>query len=160
VGKSTVELHCDLDGLQATDGGSIAAGVMLKAQIPDLVILDRSVHGRHRIALVELTCPWDTAAKRAEERKTARYADLKTALSNEGWDCSLYLMVVGARGHILKLVKDRLGSLLRAWVPVGHRSGIGQMMKDVSRISLVCLFAIFQARNDPVWFSHVLSCNI
>jgi hypothetical protein len=28
--------------------------------------------------------PWNTDAKRAEERKTSRYADLKTILSNEG----------------------------------------------------------------------------
>jgi hypothetical protein len=26
------------------------------------------VYGRFRIALVELTCPWDTDAKKAEER--------------------------------------------------------------------------------------------
>jgi hypothetical protein len=84
VGKSTVELYCDLDGLQAPGGGSIPADVMVQAQRPDLVIVDRSVHSRHRIALVELTCPWDTDAKRAEERKTARYADLKEELSNQG----------------------------------------------------------------------------
>ena len=153
VGKSTVELYCDLDGLQAPGGGSIPADVMVQAQRPDLVIVDRSVYGRFRIALVELTCPWDTDAKKAEERKTARYADLREELSNQGWDCSLYLIEVGARGHIVKSVKDRLRSLFRAWLPAGHRSGIGQMIKDVSRISLVCSFAIFQARNDPVWFS-------
>jgi hypothetical protein len=156
VGKSTVELYCHLDGLQAPGGGSIPAGVMVQAQRPDLVILDQSVHGRHRIALVELPCPWDTDAKRAEERKASRYADLKTALSNEGWDCSLYMIEVGVWGHILKSVKDRLHSLFRAWVAAGHRSGIGQMMKDVSRISLVCSFAIFQARSGPVWFSPCL----
>jgi hypothetical protein len=77
VGKSTVELYCDLDGLQAPGGGSIPADDMVQAQRPDLIIVDRSVHGRRRIALVELTCPWDTDAKRAEEYKTARYADLK-----------------------------------------------------------------------------------
>ena len=93
--------------------------------------------------MVELTCPWDTDAKRAEERKTARYADLKDELNNQGWDCGLYLIKIGARGHIVKSVKDRLRSLFRAW------AGIGQMIKDVSRISLVCSFAIFQARNDP-----------
>jgi hypothetical protein len=98
---------------------------MVQAQRPDLVIIDQSVHGRHRIALVKLTCPWDTDAKSAEERMTARYADLKTALSNEGWNGRLYLIEVGARGHIIKLVKDRLRSLFRAWVPTGHRSGIG-----------------------------------
>jgi hypothetical protein len=67
-----------------------------------------------RIALVELTCPWDTDAKRAEERKTTRYADLKNALSNEGWDCSLYLIKVGVRGHIVKSVKDSLWLLFQA----------------------------------------------
>jgi hypothetical protein len=42
------------------------------------------VYGRFRIALVELICPWDMDAKRAEERKTTRYADLKDELSNQG----------------------------------------------------------------------------
>jgi hypothetical protein len=129
---------------------------MVQAKRPDLVIVDRSVHGWCRIALVELTCPWDTDTKRADERKIARCADLKEELSNQEWDCSLYLIDVGARGHIVKSVKDHLRSLFRAWVPAGHRSGIRQMIKDISRISLVCLFAIFQARNDPVWFSPCL----
>jgi hypothetical protein len=88
--------------------------------------------------------------------KTARYADLKEELSNQGWVCSLYLIEVGTRGHIVKLVEDRLRSLFRARVPAGHRSGIGQVLKDVSRISLACSFTIFQARNDPVWFSPSL----
>jgi hypothetical protein len=84
VGKSMVELYCDFDGLQAPGHGSIPADVMVQAQRPNLVIIDRLVQGRHRIALVELTCPWDTDAKRTEECKTARYAYLKTALSKEG----------------------------------------------------------------------------
>jgi hypothetical protein len=153
VGKNTVELYCDLDGLQAPGGGSIPADIMVQAQRPDLVIIDQLVH---RIALFELTCPSDIDAKRAKECKTARYADLKIALRNEGWDCSLYLIKVGAQGHIIKSVKDHLRLLFWAWVPAGHRSGIGQMMKDISRISLVCLFAIFQEHNDHVWFSPSL----
>jgi hypothetical protein len=48
---------------------------------------------------------------RAKERTTVRYADLKIALSNEGWDCSLYLIEVGARGHIT----------------FGHYSGLGSL---------------------------------
>jgi hypothetical protein len=156
VGKSTVELYCDLDGLQAPGGGWIPADVLVQAQRPDLVIFDRSVYSRHRIALVELTCPWDTDAKRAEERKTTRYVDLKEVLSNQGWDCGLYLIEAGARGYIVKSVKDRLRSLFRVRVSASHRLGIGQIKKDVSRISLVCLFAIFQARTNPVWFSPYL----
>jgi hypothetical protein len=94
-----VRLICTVTGLQAPGGGLIPADVMVQAQKPDLVILNRSVHGRHRIALVELTCPWDIDAEKAEECKTARYADLKTTLSNEGCDCSLYMIEVGVWGH-------------------------------------------------------------
>jgi hypothetical protein len=57
VGKSTVELYCGLDGLQAPGGGSIPADVMVQAHRPNLVIIDQLVHGRHRIALGKLTCP-------------------------------------------------------------------------------------------------------
>jgi hypothetical protein len=78
VCKSTVELYCDLHG------GLIPADVMVQAQRPDFVILDRSVHGRHRMTLVKLTCPWDNVAKRTKEQKASRYADFKTALSNDG----------------------------------------------------------------------------
>jgi hypothetical protein len=63
VGKSMVDVYCDLDGLQAPGGGSIPADVMEQPQRPDLVIVDRSVYGRFRIALVGLICPWDTDAK-------------------------------------------------------------------------------------------------
>jgi hypothetical protein len=152
VGKSTVELYCDLDGLQALGGRSIPADVMVQAQRPDLVIVDLSVHGKCRIALVKLTCPWDTDAKRSKECKTARYADLKEEICNQGWDCGLYLIKLRAQGHIVKSVKDCLRSLFRAWVLAGHRSGIGQMIKNVSKVSLVCSFIIFQASNDHVWF--------
>jgi hypothetical protein len=114
VGKSTVELCCDLERLQAPGGGSISADIMVQAQRPNLVIIDWSVHGRHMIALVELTCPWDTDAKKAEEHKTVRYADPKTSFSNEGWDCSLNLIEIGVQGHIIKSVKDHFRSLFRA----------------------------------------------
>jgi hypothetical protein len=147
VGKSTVELYCDLDGLQASGGRLLPVDDMVQAQRPDLVILDRLAHGTHRKVLVELICPWDTDAKRAEECKASRYADLKTVLSNEGLDCSVHLIKVRAWGHILKSVKDPLWSLFRAWVPAGDRSGTGQMMKEVSRIYLVCSFSIFQPPN-------------
>jgi hypothetical protein len=154
-------VYCDLEGLQALDGGSIPASVMVQTQRPDLVILDGSVHGRHRISLVELTVPWDTDADKARDCKISRYAGLKEELSNQDWDCGLYMIEVGARGHIFKVVKDRLRSLFRCRVPPGHRSGVAQMIKYASLIPLVCLFSLFQARNDPVWITpHLVSHHI
>jgi hypothetical protein len=150
---STVEVYCDLEELQAPDGGSILASVMAQTQRPELVILDRSVHGRHRISLVELTYPWDTDADKVRDRKISRYSGLKEEQSNQGWDCGLYTIEVEARGYISKVVKDRLWSLFRSWVSPGHRSGVAQMIKYASWIFLVCSFSIFQARNKPVWIT-------
>jgi hypothetical protein len=149
-------VYRDLGGLQAPGGRSIPSLVMAQTQRPDLVILDRLVHGRHRISLVELTCPWDTDADKARDRKISRYAGLKEELSNQGWDCSLYMIEVGAQARISKVLKDRLLSLFRSWVPSGHRSGVAQMIMYASWISLVCSFSIFQARNNPGWITPIL----
>jgi hypothetical protein len=153
---STVELYCNLEGLQALGDGSNPAEIMAQAQRPDLVILYRLDRGWHRISLVELMCPWDTDADKSMDCKISKYAGLKIALSNEGWDCGLYMIEVGSRGHISKLLKDCLGSLIWSWFPPGQRSGVAQMIKYASWISLVCLFSIFQACNNPVWIAPLL----
>jgi hypothetical protein len=90
----TVEDKSDLEVVQAPGGGSIPASVMAQTQRADLPILDRSVHGQHRISLVELTCPWDADADKARDRKISRYAGLKEELRNQGWDCGLYMIEV------------------------------------------------------------------
>jgi hypothetical protein len=62
VVQSTDKLYCDLEGLQVPGCGSIPTDILAQAQRPDLVILDQLMNGQHRIALVELTCPWTTDA--------------------------------------------------------------------------------------------------
>jgi hypothetical protein len=131
----TVEVYCNLEGLQVPGGGSIPASVMAQTQRPDLVIFDRSVHGLHSISLVKLSCPWETDADKAKYCKISRYAGLREELSNQGWDCGLYMIEVGARGHNSKVVTDRLWPLFWFWVPPGHRSCV-----VASWISLVCSF--------------------
>jgi hypothetical protein len=61
------------------------------------------------------------------------------------------VVYIEARGHISKVVKDRLWSLFRSWVL--SRSGVAQMIKYASWISLICSFSIFQARIDNVWIT-------
>jgi hypothetical protein len=96
---STVEVYCNLEGLQAPGGGSISAEIMAQAQRPDLVILDRLDHGRHIISLVELMCPWDTDTDNAMDCKISKYAGLKIALSNEGWDSGTVVCIRSRLEH-------------------------------------------------------------
>jgi hypothetical protein len=62
----------------------MTALVMAQTQRPDLVILDRSDHGWHRISLVELTCPCDTDDDKARDCKISRYAGLKQVPTTTG----------------------------------------------------------------------------
>jgi hypothetical protein len=93
VGQNTVELYINYEAVYKYRS-SIPTDGMAQAQQLDPVILDWLAYSRHRIALVELTCPWDTDAEMGEYCKTSEYANLKVALSNEGSDCSLYMIEV------------------------------------------------------------------
>jgi hypothetical protein len=98
----------------------------------------------------------------ASDRKISMYAGLKEELRNQGWDCGLYTIEVGARGHISKVVKDCLRSLFWSWVLPGHRSGLTQMIKYASWISLeVHLFFYFSGSQQPclVYSPSCLSSN-
>jgi hypothetical protein len=55
----------------------------------------------------------DTDADKARDCKISRYASLKEELSNQGWDCGLYMIEVGPRRHISKVGKDHLRSSYR-----------------------------------------------
>jgi hypothetical protein len=122
VGKSRVELYCDLNGLQAPDGGSIPADITVQAQRPDLVILDRSVHGRHRIALIKLTCLWDTDAR-------PRTSKLLSVMKGGTVVCISSRLEHEVIFSIQ--LRTNFGHFFRARVPAGHWSGIGQ---DFSRV--------------------------
>ena len=71
-----VMVYADLNGWRV-NGGTIPPDLVLREQIPDPVIIDRSLTPA-KVVLLELTVPWDSSYnfKAAEERKTARYERL------------------------------------------------------------------------------------
>ena len=71
----------------------------LTGQIPDIVIHDKT-STPHKIILLELTCPWDMAAKNAEVRKTQRYERLALDLEEAGMEVLNMPLEVGVRGYI------------------------------------------------------------
>ena len=64
-------VYADLNGWRV-NGGTIPPDFVLTEQIPNLVIIDRSVTPA-KVVLLELTVPWDSTNnfKAAEDRKTA-----------------------------------------------------------------------------------------
>jgi hypothetical protein len=54
-------------------------------------MFEKLVPSRNKISLVELSCPWDTDVNKAEEDKFSKYTDCWILLSNQGWNCGLYI---------------------------------------------------------------------
>jgi hypothetical protein len=93
MSQSRMEVYCNLDELQAPEPGwwLILTDILTQGQSQrlDVFIHDRFMPGQNRRFLVELMCPWDTDARKAEGRKTLSHAYLRNTLRNQRWDCSL-----------------------------------------------------------------------
>ena len=66
---------------------------------PDIVIWSEN---NKRLAMIELTAPWESRCEEAFERKTAKYADLLAQCRALGWNSWLFPVEVGARGFHAK----------------------------------------------------------
>ena len=89
--------------------------VVVTALRPDMVLVARSVH---RLAMVELTVPWETRMDEARERKLDRYAELREECEKRGWRAEVHTVEVGCRGYA--------GRSVRRWVRgmgIGGRDG-------------------------------------
>ena len=72
------------------------------------------------------------------------YTDIEEA----GWNVNLIPFEVGSRGQITtRNKKSIIESCKRNSLKMKHT----QIMKEMSKISLLCSFAIFQARGQPSW---------
>jgi hypothetical protein len=119
-------------------GGRASVNCLLCGNLVKQTLFHVLVHCKHTLDQGKLTWRHDSVLNHISgSLGSALVGKSMVKLSNQGWVCSLYLIKVGARGHIVKSVKDRLRSLIRAWLPAGHGSGVGQMMGDVGGISLV-----------------------
>ena len=145
--KDGVQVYADLNGWRV-NGGTVPAELVLTDQIPDLVIIDRSVNPT-KVMLVELTVPWDSAntLKAAFERKTARYERLEEDLRLEGYSASNLPLEVGCRG----VVSSRnLGVLATICSTVGIRTH-KQLRANLGRIALLGSYRIWLARRSQDW---------
>ena len=67
---------------------------------------------------------------------------------DRGFKCSHVAFEIGSRGYINNRNKLALGGLLRR---VKSKTKFATFYKNISKISLLCSFAIYCARNEPEW---------
>ena len=127
------------------NGGTIPADIVATSLRPDIVLVNRK---EKSIEILELTCSFEKNIDSANLRKSTNYLDLKTDIETAGWKTSLLPFEVGSRGQVTARNKKAIiESCKRNQLKMQHI----QIMKDMSKISLLCSFAIFQARCQPSW---------
>ena len=101
---------------------------------------------------LELTCCFEREQNftNANNRKLERYSALPTDIENRGYTENLLPFEIGSRG----LIKIQTKSDLLLCLKTQHSFKIGNnFFKEISKIALLCSFAIYHSGQDPVWVS-------
>jgi hypothetical protein len=146
---SEVTIYTDLPDHQI-NGGTIPADILTTSQRPDIVLIDRKYK---KIAIFELTISFEKNIDSANLRKFLKYQELTEDLRNRGWETENVPFEVGSRGLVTKRNKKSISDILKKWQIKTKKS---QIFNDISKISLLCSFALFQAHCQPAWQSPPL----
>ena len=139
-----IEILADLPTLWL-NGGTIPPDILTTSFRPDLVLIRRN---EKKIELLELTCSFEKNIESAHLRKARKYNDLKVDLEKVGWNVELLPFEVGSRGQITKRNKENLINVFkRNRLKVKNT----QLLQELSKISLLCSYSIFQAHSVPTW---------
>ena len=81
----------------------------------------------------------------------SRYENLHSDIEQQGYKCQLNCIEIGSRGLVTADNTKRLGEAFKF---VGGRSNSSKtLVKDLSKIAIVCSYSIWNARNEPNWDS-------
>ena len=139
-----LEIFADLPNFWL-NGGTIPPDILPTGLRPDIVIINRA---ERKITLLELTCSFECNIEAANIRKTKNYNDLKADLEKAGWKVSLTPFEIGSRGLITKRNRESLiTAMKRNIIKVKHT----QLFNELSKISLLCSYSLFQAHCVPSW---------
>ena len=86
----------------------------------------------------------------ANIKKTLRYRDLTSDLRSNGWQAECLAFEIGSRGYISQRNKKSICDSLKKYkIKLQNK----KLLQDISKISLLCSFSIFQAHCQPSWQS-------
>ena len=150
IASETKEVYFDLEGMRI-NGSTIPTDITTTLSRPDLVIVDRAA-SPPVVYLYELSVSYERKenTENAHSRKNNRYAPLVADIEARGFKCSCVCFEIGSRGYINNRNKVALGGLLRL---MKSKVKFRTFYQQISKISLLCSFAIYCARNEPEWTS-------
>ena len=137
----------DLPGWRE-NGGSVPHYLAVTGQMPDIVIVDKSVSPR-KVVLLELTSPFDSAHgfEEARKRKVDRYERLALDIEEKGlsvWNCPLE---VGCRG----VISARNSSVLASLASMCKIKDFKNFRRTLGKIALLGSHLIWISRKSQTF---------
>ena len=148
-----VEIYSDLPG-KMVNNSVIPLDILVTSGYgskSDLVIISRQ---SKYIALLELTCPLERNLHKANSFKNDKYASMQGDLEARGWKVHLVPFDVSSRGQILKHTQHNIFTTLKLFhikIPAQKK-----LVRNMSKISLLCSFSIFHAFQTKEWVNPAL----
>jgi hypothetical protein len=139
-----ITLYADLDG-HSVNGGTLPPHIAITASRPDLVIINNS---DNTVWLLELTVSFESNFDAAHTRKKIRYTSLAEDIHEAGYNCNNVPFEIGSRGHISTSNKTTLTIMHSLCKP---KTRLKKFVQDISKISLLCSYAIYLSRNESEW---------
>ena len=139
-----LEIFADICGL-SFNGGTIPPDVVSTQLKPDLVLLNRQ---EKKIFVMELTCSFERNITAANLRKTTKYTNLKSDLEDQGYSCTLVPFEIGSRGYV---TTSNRRSIVNIFAATKIKTNALKCIKELSKISLLCSYSIFNAYTQPSW---------
>ena len=146
--STKVTVYSDIEGHQASNGGSMPPEVLVTEQKPDIVVINAE---KGTVKLLELTVPFEGNIKERNKDKTDKYAHFLTDIKT--YAPSLTCFEVGVRGY---LTKDNMDKLKDIHSLCKKNIKYKTFLKNISAISIISSYYIFTARKNPTW--GITSC--
>ena len=136
-----IEVYADLPNKQAPGGGTIPPDVVVTAERPDLVIVNKSTK---EVQIYELTVPFDNRIQAAHELKIEKYSPLCTDIFQAGWICHLNAIEIGSRGLITKQNKADIRGLIKPLKKQKPR----HILANLSKLAVLGSYKLFLSRKE------------
>ena len=140
------QIYIDIPG-HKINSGTIPQDVLITESRPDIVFIDRK---SKLIYLWVLTCSFEKNIDSAHLRKNNKYFGPKKDLLEAGWTTHLIPFEVRSRGKISRKNNETLKNTIKL---VNNYTQHKKLVTELSQISLLASFSIFQACCQPSWES-------
>ena len=148
--------YVDLEGHQTPAGGTLPPEVIVSTLKPDIVIIDNK---NKQVKIFELTVPGENRISEAHRLKTEKYQHFSSDIKSH--TATVLPFEIGS--HTGFISRENIKTLHTLHKHCKKDIKLKQFMKNISSISVISSYFIFNCRNEREWgkASYILSpfCN-